>query len=105
MTIAEKPRANTIQSEFELYMCRDNIYPNISNIDISDTLSEFYQIRKHFLIFTDAGKPIYSRYGDENILAPFVATLSAVMPKIQNYFWDPNVHAKENKNKMHMLKS
>ena len=30
-----------------------------------------YKIRKHYLIFTDAGKPIYSRYGDENILAPF----------------------------------
>jgi hypothetical protein len=57
------------------------------------------------LIFTDAGKPIYSRHGDENILAPFVATLSAVMPKIQSYFWDPAVHAKENKNKMHMLQS
>jgi hypothetical protein len=41
-----------------------------------------YKIRKHYLIFTDAGKPIYSRYGDENILAPFFATLSAVIPKI-----------------------
>ena len=39
------------------------------------------------------------------VLAPFIATLSAVMPKILHYFWDPNVHAKENKNKMHMLKS
>jgi hypothetical protein len=34
------------------------------------------------MIFTDAGKPIYSRYGDENVLAPFFATLSAVIPKI-----------------------
>ena len=24
-----------------------------------------HKIRKHYLIFTDAGKPVYSRYGDE----------------------------------------
>jgi hypothetical protein len=35
---------------------------------------------------TEAGKPIYSRYGDEEDLAPFFATLSAILPKIQSYF-------------------
>ena len=60
----------------------------IEDIEISENLREFYLIRKHYLILTDAGKPVYSRYGDEQILAPFFATLSAVIPKMQYYFWD-----------------
>ena len=67
-------------------------------MEISDSLEEFYQVRKHFMIFSDAGKPVYSRYGDEMTLAPFFATMSAVMPKIESYFWDPNVSARQNKN-------
>jgi hypothetical protein len=99
-------RANTAaRTEFEVYMARENIYPSITNIEISDSLEEFHNIRKHFLIFTDAGKPIYSRYGDETVLAPFFATMSAIMPKIQSYFWDPSQHAKQNKNKLHVLRS
>lgn len=55
------------------------------------------------MIFSDAGKPVYSRYGDEMTLAPFFATMSAVMPKIESYFWDPNVSARQNKNQLHQL--
>ena len=66
----------------EQFLKRDNIYPKCADIEISDELTEMYQIRKHFLIFSEAGKPIYSRYGDEMTLAPFFATMSAVMPKI-----------------------
>ena len=72
------------------------MYPKSKEITITETMFEFYQIRKHFLIFSEAGKPIYSRYGDEMILTPFFATLSAVIPKIQSFFWDPEVHAKKN---------
>ena len=66
-------------------------------------MEEFYQVRKHFMIFSEAGKPIYSRYGDEMTLAPFFATMSAVMPKIESYFWDPTKHASQNKNELHQL--
>ena len=77
----------------EVFLKRENIYPKMVDIEIGDNMEEFYQIRKHFLIFTEAGKPIYTRWGDEMNLAPFFATMSAVMPKIQSYFWDPNQHA------------
>jgi hypothetical protein len=79
--------------------------PFIDDIEISENLAEFYSIRKHYLILTDAGKPIYSRYGDENNLSHFFATLSAVIPKILSYFWDNNRNARENNNKIHMLRS
>ena len=68
----------------------------IEDIEISENLAEFFRIRKHYLILTDAGKPVYSRYGDEQILAPFFATFSAVIPKMQNYFWDGSVDARQN---------
>ena len=35
---------------------------------------------------TDAGKPVYSRYGDEEILSPFFATISSVIHKVQSFF-------------------
>jgi hypothetical protein len=87
----------------ELFLKRENIYPKCTDIEISDSMEEFYQIRKHFLIFSEAGKPIYSRYGDEMTLAPFFATMSAVMPKIQSFFWDPTKHASQNLNQIHEL--
>jgi hypothetical protein len=65
-----------------LFIKKDNIYPKIIDVEIGEEMEEFYKIRKHFLVFSDAGKPIYTRYGDEMNLAPFYATMSAVMPKI-----------------------
>jgi hypothetical protein len=62
-------------------------------------------IRKHYLIFTDAGKPIYSRYGDEEILAPFFATLAAVIPKINTYFWANADDVRTNSNRLHVMSS
>jgi len=35
---------------------------------------------------SEAGKPIYTRYGDEEVLSPFFATMSAIIPKLQSYF-------------------
>jgi len=59
---------------------------------------EFYKIRKHYLIFTEAGKPIYSLYRQEDIISPFFSSLSSVIPKITGYFWDNNISAKYNTN-------
>jgi hypothetical protein len=81
------------------------VAPMIEDIEISENLGEFYRIRKHYLILTDAGKPVYSRFGDEQILAPFIATLSAVIPKMQSYFWDGSKDARENQNKLHVITS
>lgn len=35
---------------------------------------------------SEAGKPVYSRYGDEEVLSPFFATVSAIIHKMQSYF-------------------
>lgn len=81
------------------------IAPKIDDIEIGENLDEFYRIRKHYLILTDAGKPVYTRYGDEMMLAPFIATLSAVIPKILNYFWDNKLDARSNTNRISIIRS
>ncbi|KAF5744710.1 protein SAND [Tripterygium wilfordii] len=40
--------------------------------------------KKHFFILSHAGKPIYSRYGDEHKLAGFSATLQAIISFVEN---------------------
>jgi len=49
----------------EAYFDKDNLYPPMKDIDIGEEMTEFYLIKRHYLIFTEAGKPVYTRYGDE----------------------------------------
>lgn len=87
------------------YFDKENIYPTIRDIDISEELTEFYQIRKHYLIFTEAGKPVYTRYGDEMTIAPFFSTMSAIIPKVQSYYWNNNMNARDQTNKLRWINS
>ena len=82
---------------------KENLYPELKTIDIGEELTEFYLIRKHYLIFTEAGKPVYTRYGDEQMIAPFFATMSAIIPKIQGSFWNNQFNAKEQTNRLRWL--
>jgi hypothetical protein len=49
-----------------------------------DSSPSWRKHKKHFFILSNAGKPIYSRYGDEHKLAGFSATLQAIMSFIEN---------------------
>jgi hypothetical protein len=51
--------------EMEAYFDKENLYPSIKDIHIDDDMKEFYLIKRHYLVFTEAGKPVYTRYGDE----------------------------------------
>jgi len=35
---------------------------------------------------SEAGKPIYSRFGDEEVLSPFFATVAAILHKVQSFY-------------------
>ncbi len=69
MKIQEEPiviqRSSTFTSKSAQFFNCENLYPTLRDLEISEELTEFYEIRKHFLIFTEAGKPVYTRYGDE----------------------------------------
>jgi len=49
------------------------------NTDIK--YEEFFTKKRHFLIMTDGGKPVYSRYGDEVENNSIFATISAMITK------------------------
>lgn len=68
-----------------------------------DDLSEFYQYSKHFMIMSEAGKPIYSRHGDQEVLSPFYATMSAIIHKVQSFF--VQVAEREQKNQLRWISS
>ena len=84
----------------EAFFDKDNLYPSIKDIEIGDEMEEFYLIKRHYLIFTEAGKPVYTRFGDEQVLAPYFASMSAIIPKVQSFFWDNERNAKEQKNRL-----
>lgn len=91
--------------EMEAFFDKDNLYPSMKDIEIGDDMEEFYLIKRHYLIFTEAGKPVYTRYGDEQVIAPYFASMSAIIPKIQSYFWDNEKNAKDQTNRMRWLHS
>ena len=81
----DKP-SMTKQQRIQAFFESRKIYPTLQghqDIKIDDDdLGEFYEFQKHFMIMTEAGKPIYSRFGDEEILSPVFATISAIIHKI-----------------------
>jgi hypothetical protein len=84
---APKPAPMTKQQRIQAFFESSKIYPTLQGeVTIDEELTEFYQVRKHYLIMSEAGKPIYSRYGDEEVLAPFFATVSAILHKVMSYF-------------------
>jgi hypothetical protein len=98
-------RMLNITPEMEAFFDKENLYPSIKDIEISEEMTEFYLIKRHYLIFTEAGKPVYTRYGDEQVLAPYFASMSAIIPKIQSFFWDNERNARENVNRMRWIEA
>ena len=49
-------------------------------------MSQFYQYEKHFIIMTEAGAPVYCRFGDEQVLAKLFTTVAALIKKTQQLY-------------------
>ena len=62
------------------------------------TNEEFHKKKRHLILLTEAGKPVYSRWGDEAEISPIVATLSVIVNKLRNLKGDGSlkVHRIEN---------
>ena len=72
-------------------------------------LDEFYMKKRHFLIMSDGGKPVYSRYGDPIENNSIFATLSAMITKFTIFNNDNSIKQNiniisNNKNKIVFLK-
>jgi hypothetical protein len=72
-------------------------------------LEEFFTKKRHYLIMTDGGKPVYSRYGDEVENNSIFATISAMITKFtifnntESYKEEINIIS-NNKNKIVFMK-
>ena len=72
-------------------------------------LDEFFTKKRHYLIMTDGGKPVYSRYGDEVENNSIFATISAMITKFtifnntHSYKEEINIIS-NNKNKIIFMK-
>lgn len=56
-------------------------------VDQGEEDEAWYAHKNHILVFTAAGKPVYSRYGNEDNLLGLSATLSAIIGKLASFFF------------------
>ena len=42
--------------------------------------------KKQFFVFTSAGKPVWTRYGDETDLTTFIGSVTAILYNFQQYY-------------------
>ncbi len=61
-----------------------------------DKRTAFFEHKKQFLIITAAGKPIFTRYGEEGGVSALCASFAAVIPKLQNQYYDQRIHSSLN---------
>ncbi|CAE7946470.1 Vacuolar fusion protein MON1-like A [Symbiodinium microadriaticum] len=55
--------------------------------DQTDEVKEWYSHKRHVLVFTYSGKPVYSRYGEEDGLSGTTGALSAIVSKMAKFFF------------------
>lgn len=51
----------------------------LNDLNQEDQLKYFLSRQRHFMILSSAGKPIYSRYGTEQIIAGYMGIIQAIM--------------------------
>lgn len=63
-----------------------NLLEELYNLDKYDTKPSdyFHRKKRHVIVLTDTGKPVYSRYGEESDLGPIVATFNVILHKLKN---------------------
>lgn len=65
-------------------LLKRDFIPGKQHPNEDDSSAAWRRHKKHFFVLSHAGKPIYSRYGDEHKLAGFSATLQAIMSFVEN---------------------
>jgi len=62
--------------------------------DEKDTDPSWYRHKRHIIIFTYSGKPVYTRYGSEDGINTTTAALSAIVSKFAAFFFANNAPGK-----------
>lgn len=73
--------------ERRVWRNRHNKYEEETDLGDPAT-NKWYLHKRHLLIYTYSGKPVYSRYGSEDGLTSTTGTLSAIVAKLQGFFFN-----------------
>lgn len=76
------------KKQYSVFASNESIYDVDKYMNISH--DEYYKKKRHLIVLTDAGKPVYTRYGDESEISPIVATISVIINKLINMKGDGN---------------
>jgi len=57
------------------------------HVDLEVGSDEYRKRKRHVFIMTEAGRPVYVRYGDETEASSFIATMGAILEKYRIYFF------------------
>jgi len=90
-SLIKKPRKNTNEAiTTNIELIERPILRNHSTESPEDPdplkREAFYKHNCHFFIFTAAGKPIFTRYGDAYNVTSLCASYSAIIPKLQSTY-------------------
>ncbi|CRG95234.1 vacuolar fusion protein MON1, putative [Plasmodium gallinaceum] len=86
----EKSKKINIMNYLENNDSQDNINNSKSllkkkRVNEDQTNPLWYKHKRHFFIFTYSGKPVFTRYGNEENLTSFYGTLLAIISKIESF--------------------
>lgn len=86
----DEKKPKTYQERVAAFFDPKKIYPKTQDkdaIEISEgNMNQFNDYQKHFIIMTEAGTVIYSRFGDEKVLSKVFAGVLSMVKKIQTFF-------------------
>lgn len=61
--------------------------PHKKHREENEEVSSWYLHKRHVIVLTYSGKPVYSRYGDEDFLSGTTGALSAIVSKMAGFFF------------------
>ena len=56
----------------------------MANVELEELLGLWRSKRKHFLILSSAGKPIYNRHGDDNLISGYSGAIQTIISFYEN---------------------
>ncbi|CAO3609153.1 unnamed protein product [Cunninghamella blakesleeana] len=79
-----EPSLNESPKSYESDYSSNSNFSDVVKITINSTASTWSQHKKHFIILSSAGKPIWSRYGDESRISSFTGVIQAIISFFQD---------------------
>ena|SRR3990167_3224602 len=52
--------------------------------EVEISLEEFQKKKRHLIVMTEVGKPVYTRWGEESEISPIVATFNVIINKLRS---------------------